>query len=153
MFNFIDIYSFNPVSGCVGMCTGALLCPRDYHAVKTALLLCYISIIILLTVVFFVDGSFYYTVCELFLSIEIWQGTEYEISMLCLVFLGGFLCLFYSFFLLKEKFVVKAGLLWENNLYIPVQILLRSKAFSSILRVKMGKIGRKMVIRISRRRL
>jgi hypothetical protein len=73
--------------------------------------------------------------------------------MLCLVFLGGFLCLFYSFFLLKEKFVVKADLLWENNLYIPVQILLRSKAFSSILRVKMGKIGRKMVIRISRRRL
>ena len=68
MFNFIDIYSFIPVSGCVGMCTGALLFLGDYDAVKTALLLCYISIIILLTVVFFVDGSFYYTVCELFLS-------------------------------------------------------------------------------------
>ena len=64
MFNFTDIYSFIPVSGCVGMCTGALLCLRDYDAVKTALLLCYISIIILLTVV----GSYYYTICELFLS-------------------------------------------------------------------------------------
>jgi hypothetical protein len=64
MFNFIDIYSFIPVSGCVGMCTGALLFPGDYDAVKSALLLCYISIIILLTVV----GSYYYTICELFLS-------------------------------------------------------------------------------------
>jgi len=27
MFNFIDIYSFIPVSGCVGMGPSALLCP------------------------------------------------------------------------------------------------------------------------------
>ena len=118
MFNFTDIYSFIPVSGCVGMCTGALLCLRDYDAVKTALLLCYISIIILLTVVFFVDGSFYYMVYELFLSIKIWQGTEYEISMICLFCFLFFVCLFYSLFSLKEKFVVKAGLFYGKTIYI-----------------------------------
>jgi hypothetical protein len=30
MFNFIDIYSFIPVSGCVDMGTIALLCPGAY---------------------------------------------------------------------------------------------------------------------------
>jgi hypothetical protein len=38
MFNFIDIYSFIPVSGCVGRghrCTGLTI--GDYNAVKTAL--------------------------------------------------------------------------------------------------------------------
>ena len=39
MFNFIDIYSFILVSGCVGMGTSTLLCPGAlrYNAVKTAL--------------------------------------------------------------------------------------------------------------------
>ena len=37
MFNFIDIYIFNPVSGCVGRDHHALLCPGAYNAVKTAL--------------------------------------------------------------------------------------------------------------------
>jgi hypothetical protein len=37
MFNFIDIYSFIPVSGCVGMGAGALLCPGANNAVKTTL--------------------------------------------------------------------------------------------------------------------
>jgi hypothetical protein len=37
MFNFIDIYSFIPVSGCVGMGSGALLCPGPAIFVKTAL--------------------------------------------------------------------------------------------------------------------
>jgi hypothetical protein len=37
MFNFIDNYSFIPVSGCVGIGTSALLCPVAYNAVKTAL--------------------------------------------------------------------------------------------------------------------
>jgi hypothetical protein len=37
MFYFIDIYSFIPVSGCVGMGTGALLCPGANDAVKTTL--------------------------------------------------------------------------------------------------------------------
>jgi hypothetical protein len=39
MFNFIDIYSFIPVSGCVGMDPSALLCAGAFDAVKTALLL------------------------------------------------------------------------------------------------------------------
>ena len=34
MFNFIDIYSFIPVSGCVGMDTTALYCPRAYNVVR-----------------------------------------------------------------------------------------------------------------------
>jgi hypothetical protein len=37
MFNFIDIYSFIPVSGCVGMGHSALLCPGAYDVVKTPL--------------------------------------------------------------------------------------------------------------------
>ena len=39
MFNFIDIYSFIPVSGCVSSGPIALLCPGGYNAVKTALVL------------------------------------------------------------------------------------------------------------------
>jgi len=35
MFNFIDIYSFIPVSGCVGIGPSALLGPGVYNAVKT----------------------------------------------------------------------------------------------------------------------
>jgi hypothetical protein len=35
MFNFIDIYSFIPVSGCVGIGPSALLYPGAYNAVKT----------------------------------------------------------------------------------------------------------------------
>ena len=38
MFNFIDIYNFIPVNGCVGVGPSATLCPRAYNAVKTALL-------------------------------------------------------------------------------------------------------------------
>jgi hypothetical protein len=38
MLNFINNYSFLPVSGCVGMDTSALLCPVAYNASKTALL-------------------------------------------------------------------------------------------------------------------
>jgi len=37
MVNFIDIYRFNPVSGCVDMGTSALLCLGAYNVVKTAL--------------------------------------------------------------------------------------------------------------------
>ena len=37
MFNFIDIYSFIHVSGCVGISPSALLCLGAYNAVKTAL--------------------------------------------------------------------------------------------------------------------
>ena len=37
MVDFIDIYSFIPVSGCVDMGTIALLCPGAYNVVKTAL--------------------------------------------------------------------------------------------------------------------
>jgi hypothetical protein len=37
MFNFIDIYSFISVSGCVGRGPSALLCPWAYNFVKTAL--------------------------------------------------------------------------------------------------------------------
>jgi hypothetical protein len=37
MFNFIDMYSFIPVSGGVGMGTSALLCPGAYNVIKTAL--------------------------------------------------------------------------------------------------------------------
>jgi len=37
MFNFIDIYSFIPVSGCAGRSPRALLCPGAYN-VKTALI-------------------------------------------------------------------------------------------------------------------
>ena len=35
MFNFIDIYSFIPVSGCVGIGPSALLCPGAYNVIKT----------------------------------------------------------------------------------------------------------------------
>ena len=41
MFNFIYIYSFIPMSGCVGMGPSALLFPGARDAVKTALLYCY----------------------------------------------------------------------------------------------------------------
>ena len=37
MFNFIDIYSFIPVSGCVGIGPSALLYLGAYYAVKTTL--------------------------------------------------------------------------------------------------------------------
>jgi hypothetical protein len=37
MLNFINIYSFIPVSGCVGMGPSVLLCPGAYNAVKMAL--------------------------------------------------------------------------------------------------------------------
>ena len=37
MFNFIEIYSFIPVSGCVGLGTSALCCPGAYSTVKTVL--------------------------------------------------------------------------------------------------------------------
>ena len=37
MFNFIDIYSFIPVIGYIGMGSSSLLCLGAYHAVKTAL--------------------------------------------------------------------------------------------------------------------
>jgi hypothetical protein len=37
ILNFIDIYRFTPVSGCVGMGLSSLLCPWAYDAVKTAL--------------------------------------------------------------------------------------------------------------------
>jgi hypothetical protein len=37
MFNFIDIYSFSPASGCVGMDPSALLSPGAYYGVKTVL--------------------------------------------------------------------------------------------------------------------
>jgi len=37
MVNFIDIYSFIHVSGCVFMGSSALLWPGAYNAVKTAL--------------------------------------------------------------------------------------------------------------------
>ena len=40
MFNFIDIYSFIPVSGCVGMGPSALFCPGVYITVTMALLEC-----------------------------------------------------------------------------------------------------------------
>ena len=39
MFNFIYIYSFIPMSGCVGMDPSALLYPGARDAVKTVLLL------------------------------------------------------------------------------------------------------------------
>ena len=39
MFIFIDIYSFIPVSGCVGMVPSALLCPGAHNAAKTALII------------------------------------------------------------------------------------------------------------------
>ena len=38
MFNFIDIYSFIPVSGCVGMIPSSLLFPGACDALKTSLL-------------------------------------------------------------------------------------------------------------------
>jgi hypothetical protein len=37
ILNFIDIYRFTPVSGCVAMGLSSLLCPGAYDAVKTAL--------------------------------------------------------------------------------------------------------------------
>ena len=37
MFNFINIYSFIPVSGCVDMGPSAMLCQGAYNAVKIAL--------------------------------------------------------------------------------------------------------------------
>ena len=40
MFNFIDIYSFIPVSGSVDMGPSALFSPGVYIGVKTALLEC-----------------------------------------------------------------------------------------------------------------
>jgi hypothetical protein len=43
MFNFIYIYSFIPLSGCVGMGPSALLCPGPRDAVKSALLLLLLS--------------------------------------------------------------------------------------------------------------
>ena len=36
-FNFIEIYSFIPVSGCVGFDTNALRCPGACNAVKTVM--------------------------------------------------------------------------------------------------------------------
>jgi hypothetical protein len=41
MFNFIDIYSFISVNGCVGMSASALLCPVAYYAVKTTMQVTY----------------------------------------------------------------------------------------------------------------
>jgi hypothetical protein len=38
MFNFIDFYSFIPVSGCVGMDHSALHCPGAYDAANTTLM-------------------------------------------------------------------------------------------------------------------
>ena len=43
MFNFIYIYSFIPMSGCVGMSPNALLSLGACDAVKTALLLLLLS--------------------------------------------------------------------------------------------------------------
>jgi hypothetical protein len=43
MFNFKYIYSFIPMSGCVGMGPNALLFPGARDAVKTALLLLLVS--------------------------------------------------------------------------------------------------------------
>jgi hypothetical protein len=43
MFNLIYIYSFAPMSGCVGIDPSALLFPRARDAVKTALLLLLLS--------------------------------------------------------------------------------------------------------------
>jgi hypothetical protein len=43
MFNCIYIYSFIPMSGCVGMGPSALLFPGARDAVKTALLLLLLS--------------------------------------------------------------------------------------------------------------
>jgi len=37
MFKYIEIYSFIPVSGCVGMRPSALLCPGAYNAGNTTL--------------------------------------------------------------------------------------------------------------------
>ena len=39
MFNCIDIYSFIPVSGCLGRGPTALLFPGAYYAIKTALVI------------------------------------------------------------------------------------------------------------------
>jgi len=38
MLNFIDIYIFIPVSGCVGSGPSALLFPGAYNAIKMALM-------------------------------------------------------------------------------------------------------------------
>ena len=38
MFNSIDIYSFIPESGCLGIGPSALLCPGGYDAVRTVLM-------------------------------------------------------------------------------------------------------------------
>ena len=43
MFNFIYIYSFIPMSGCVGICRCALLFPGARDAAMTALLLLLLS--------------------------------------------------------------------------------------------------------------
>ena len=40
IFNFINIYSVIPVSGCVGMGPSALFCPGAYNTVKMVLCLC-----------------------------------------------------------------------------------------------------------------
>ena len=37
IFDLIDIYSFIPVSGCVGMGPSSLFCPGAFNAVKTTL--------------------------------------------------------------------------------------------------------------------
>ena len=37
IFDLIDIYSFIPVSGCVGMGPRPLFCPGAFNAVKTTL--------------------------------------------------------------------------------------------------------------------
>jgi hypothetical protein len=39
MFNCIDIYSFIPVSGCLGRGPTALLFPGAYYDIKTALVI------------------------------------------------------------------------------------------------------------------
>ena len=43
MFNLICIYSFIPMSGCVGMCSNALLFPGARDTAKTALFLLVLS--------------------------------------------------------------------------------------------------------------
>ena len=43
MFNFMYIYSFIHMSGCIGLGPSALLCPGARDAAKTALLLLLLS--------------------------------------------------------------------------------------------------------------
>jgi hypothetical protein len=49
MLNFIDIYIFIPVSGCVGRGPSALLCPGAYNAVKSALIMVCCTIMLMAT--------------------------------------------------------------------------------------------------------